>query len=293
MTDVQRRLTRSHRQQPTRHISILPGEGVLPGRGILPGQPFLPGWMCDVIVGVSAASASLIHAVLGGAFISDDWYLRSQHGADWLDEIDRFFRPIQWLVHVVEFSLLGDSAWALALLLSALCAGFGVLFRRVLVRVMGPATAMTAALIWGLSPSTSAIRYWAAAAPILVSMILVATAWHFALRAHVQPSRVTALAALSILTYEAGLPLGACAVVVALVRVSERRAGTVVKNVALFTSVAIWNVATSPKSIEPRILFESVPDIHEALLGPGLTPRGLGSTWLVYFLLRSLLWPWR
>lgn len=226
----------------------------------------------DVGVGIVGGFCSGVHALFGGAVISDDWYLLSQHGADWLDEIDRFFRPGQWGIHFVQYSVLGNNPTAHALVLAVLGALFAVLFRRTLALRLPSHVATTAALLWAVSPTSSTIRYWTATVPILVSMILIVLAWKMAVRPIAKPGHAVLLASASILLYESGLLLAAGAVVVALSR-SQSSLRRWVQSIGVFGSVALWNLATSPKSIN-RELFESPTDVPMVLLGH-LTPGDL------------------
>jgi hypothetical protein len=237
-----------------------------------PTRPFL-------FVAALAALPGVVHAVRGGAFLADDWTFLTARASEepgaWLRFGDLGNRPFQALIHLLQFSLLGEAAWAHALTLAAVGAVVAALMAVAVGRWTDPGTGLAAAVAWALLANISTIRFWASTTPSLVALALVlGTA--VCLQAS-KPRTVVAvtLGVASVFTYEAGAVL-----VLALLtydgwrRAPARLSGIAARTTPVLIALA-WNVASSPKAATAAMPLENALATPTALFGAGLLPPPL------------------
>lgn len=228
-----------------------------------------------LVVASIAAIPGLIHAVFGGALLVDDFSFLNKDWAAWGQSIDRHSRPFQWVIHLVQFELLGGRAWAHALLMAAGNAAVAVLIARAVAANVSTRLAAPTAVLWALYPASTSVRYWYSTAPLLFAIGCLAAAWERHRRPGLDWS-TTVLAACSILAYESGIVL---AFTVALWPLARRRRadGLAAAHLAVLFGVTALNRLTSPKGAADFDPWSSILKLPTALVGPSLMPSAVQS----------------
>ncbi|MEE9417810.1 MAG: hypothetical protein V3V01_21205 [Acidimicrobiales bacterium] len=178
------------------------------------------------VVALAGAFPTLLGIVTGNGLVLDDLEFaaaaRFEGWSGFADELR--YRPIQGLVHGIEFSLFGTKSLPHHLLLALLNGLVALQLARLAVRWLPDQLAVASITLWLVVPHRGAVRYWASTNPNHIAMLLLVGA---ALRIEpIDKGRdpgassasstsnsnlllVSLLVAASVSTYEGGAVIGA------------------------------------------------------------------------------------
>lgn len=230
-----------------------------------------------VIAAIVAAAPSLASALHAGLLV-DDWGFADGARTSndwWMRGVDVGFRPLQAAIHGAMFEAAGAHPAVLLVVMACLEIVLVVALHRAVRAATNVGIANAVAIAWALLPNRSAPRLWIAATPTNVSMLFLVVAAGLAISRR-RPIVATLLCCAAVLTYEAGVILGALVIAAAwndpTLDRAERRE-RIMRPLLAYGAVVAWNLWWSPKaSTSPAWSLNGV----DAVVGRGLTPYQLG-----------------